>query len=429
MKRIKQILTMLAAAVLLPMNVWAEDVPIDKDHFPEGRFRDLIFKYDANNDRILQESEAQTVVTVNLNTDPCYDVTIHSLKGLEYLPELKTLKFVYNDGITEVDLSKNTKLVTLKCNYCNIAELDLTNNPDIEYLDCTGNPISSLDLSKQTKLKVMNALDMPSLKELDLSNKTELTNVSLYRGVLESLNLSGCSKLQEAAIYENQLKELNISGCSELSYLGCYDNQIPALDVSACTKLSFLDCYNNKLTSLSIYPNLRSLSCQNNLLTELDISNSQIDGLNCEYNKLEKINIAGCNELWFISFFMNQMSAEAVGELVEALPYTRTSVARLLAIDVEDENEGNVVTTQHVAIATEKRWHVYDKNEREYEGSEVPGASDEGDANGDGEVNVADIDFVIEAIGADIATHKAADLNGDGEINVADVDYIIERIK
>lgn len=55
--------------------------------------------------------------------------------------------------------------------------------------------------------------------------------------------------------------------------------------------------------------------------------------------------------------------------------------------------------------------------------------TDEGDANGDGEVNVADIDFVIESIGADVATHKAADLNGDGEINVADVDYIIERIK
>ena len=54
---------------------------------------------------------------------------------------------------------------------------------------------------------------------------------------------------------------------------------------------------------------------------------------------------------------------------------------------------------------------------------------DEGDANADGEVNVADIDFVIESIGADVETNKAADVNGDGEINVADVDYIIERIK
>lgn len=53
----------------------------------------------------------------------------------------------------------------------------------------------------------------------------------------------------------------------------------------------------------------------------------------------------------------------------------------------------------------------------------------EGDANGDGEIDVADIDFVIESIGADVATNKAADVNGDGEINVADVDYIIERIK
>lgn len=52
----------------------------------------------------------------------------------------------------------------------------------------------------------------------------------------------------------------------------------------------------------------------------------------------------------------------------------------------------------------------------------------EGDANSDGEVNVADVDYVIEAIGEDGETHKDADVNGDGEINVADVDYIIERI-
>ena len=52
----------------------------------------------------------------------------------------------------------------------------------------------------------------------------------------------------------------------------------------------------------------------------------------------------------------------------------------------------------------------------------------DGDANGDGEVNVADVDYVIESIGEDVETHKAADVNGDGEINVADVDFIIERI-
>ena len=54
----------------------------------------------------------------------------------------------------------------------------------------------------------------------------------------------------------------------------------------------------------------------------------------------------------------------------------------------------------------------------------------EGDANGDGTVNVADIDYVIERIGeAKDDFNKSADVNGDGAINVADVDYIIERIK
>jgi hypothetical protein len=50
-----------------------------------------------------------------------------------------------------------------------------------------------------------------------------------------------------------------------------------------------------------------------------------------------------------------------------------------------------------------------------------------GDANGDGTVDVADVDFVIEAIGGEYS--KAADVNGDGSVDVADVDFIIEQIQ
>ena len=57
---------------------------------------------------------------------------------------------------------------------------------------------------------------------------------------------------------------------------------------------------------------------------------------------------------------------------------------------------------------------------------DAPSDELEGDTNGDGEVNVADIDIVIEAIGEEY--NKAADANGDGEVNVADADFIIERI-
>ena len=61
---------------------------------------------------------------------------------------------------------------------------------------------------------------------------------------------------------------------------------------------------------------------------------------------------------------------------------------------------------------------------------EITSGGLEGDANDDGEVNVADVDFVIERIGEALNdSNKAADVNTDGDINVADVDYIIERIK
>lgn len=72
----------------------------------------------------------------------------------------------------------------------------------------------------------------------------------------------------------------------------------------------------------------------------------------------------------------------------------------------------------------------YPLNVSSFEFTFSPNGIQEGDANGDGEVNVADVDFVIERIGEDLnETNKSADVNGDGEINVADVDYIIERIK
>ena len=50
-----------------------------------------------------------------------------------------------------------------------------------------------------------------------------------------------------------------------------------------------------------------------------------------------------------------------------------------------------------------------------------------GDVNGDGEVNIADVNAVIDVILTD-AEGTAADVNGDGEVNIADVNAIIDLI-
>ena len=57
----------------------------------------------------------------------------------------------------------------------------------------------------------------------------------------------------------------------------------------------------------------------------------------------------------------------------------------------------------------------------------------DGDVNGDGEVNIADVNAIIDVILAvkGVETGEAGsrtDVNGDGEVNIADVNAIIDII-
>ena len=50
-----------------------------------------------------------------------------------------------------------------------------------------------------------------------------------------------------------------------------------------------------------------------------------------------------------------------------------------------------------------------------------------GDVNGDGEVNVADVNAVINQVLSGQLS-EAGDVNGDGEVNIADINAVIDLI-
>lgn len=54
-------------------------------------------------------------------------------------------------------------------------------------------------------------------------------------------------------------------------------------------------------------------------------------------------------------------------------------------------------------------------------------AGNPGDVNGDGEVNIADVNGVIDMI-LSARFDKSADVNGDGEVNIGDVNAVIDLI-
>ena len=52
-----------------------------------------------------------------------------------------------------------------------------------------------------------------------------------------------------------------------------------------------------------------------------------------------------------------------------------------------------------------------------------------GDVNGDGEINIADINAVIDVILSGTTNKEInADVNGDGEVNIGDISAIIDII-
>lgn len=56
----------------------------------------------------------------------------------------------------------------------------------------------------------------------------------------------------------------------------------------------------------------------------------------------------------------------------------------------------------------------------------VPQDFTRGDVNGDGEVNIADVNTVVDAILND--NNMNCDVNGDNEVNIADINAIIDII-
>jgi hypothetical protein len=52
-----------------------------------------------------------------------------------------------------------------------------------------------------------------------------------------------------------------------------------------------------------------------------------------------------------------------------------------------------------------------------------------GDVNGDGEVNIADINAIINMILSGNISATAADVNGDGEVNITDINTVVDVIQ
>ena len=246
--------------------VQPESVEINSTNFQDTDFQNYVKQYDKDGNDSLSLEERNKVITIEL-PDDSYCPT---MKGIEYFPELVTLK-CSNTHMRSLDVSKNLKLETLWCNWNNLEQLDVSKNKALKDLRCGDNYLTTLNVSQNEALEWLSTNDMRSkLNSLDVS----------YNKALKHLE---CTK--------NGLTSLDVSSNGALEQLFCDENPLTELDVSKNDKLTSLDCRRCGLTSLKFGSAVSSMECDENQLTELDISqNTRWTDLRCNDNKLTSLS-------------------------------------------------------------------------------------------------------------------------------------------
>ena len=263
----------------------------NETNFPDENFRSWMLNQSYGKDGILTDGEIAGISFIDVS-----HMGIQNLKGIEVFKELKMLYCCFNE-LTELDVSKNTKLTSLLC---------------------YGNQMTSLNFK----------------------GCTALTNLNCYRNRLTELNVSECTKLKTLVFFENSLKEINISKCTGLTTLNCENNYLSELDLSGCPALTDLRCSSNYS------------------LKKLDVSGCPaLVRLECRGIKLRKLDVSGCPKLTMLDCASNRISSAAMGILVNSLPIIEEGG---IFVRSHSSSEKNVMTETQVKAARKKGWTVYE---------------------------------------------------------------------
>ena len=289
-----------------------------------------------------------------------------------YVLTAQTVKIIGNcteldcseNGITSIDLSKNSRLERLYCSSNKLTTLDLSKNSGLTTLDCEKNQLTSLDLSNNSGLTYLDCFSN-QLMALDLLNNSGLTTFDCSSNQLTSLDLSNNSGLTKLYCSSNKLTTLDLSKNSGLTTLDCEKNQLTSLDLSNNSGLTYLDCSSNQLTSLDLSNNsgLTGFSCSSNQLTSLDLSNNSVlTKLYCSSNQLTQIQLPKYAEkLSFISCESNNIDVEHMEQLINSLPERIGYRYKngYYAFEVQYSSaDGNQITQEQAKKAKDKGWNV-----------------------------------------------------------------------
>jgi gliding motility-associated-like protein len=261
---------------------------------PDANFEKVLIRDGMDNGSIDGKVLTSSISgVINLNVS---NYQINDFKGLEDFVSLEILDCSWN-GLTSIDVSKNTSLKEFNCNHNNLSSLDVSKNRSLTKLQCYQNKLVNLDISNNLSLNYLMCT-LNKITDLDVTKNIYLNHLECGQNQLSNLNLTNNINLTQLFCYENNLTNLDLSQNILLTDLWCLTNKLNSLDLSQNKKLKNIWCEKNELTSLNISnsTDLQVLHCFNNKLTNLDMSHiTNLYVIFCNNNKLTSLNLKNGN--------------------------------------------------------------------------------------------------------------------------------------
>ena len=286
---------------------------INASTFPDPIFRQVIINsIDLNHDGFLSQEDIYYGRNIS-----CDGMGIRSLKGIEYLAELRGLYCTDNE-LTELNVENNKLIQGIWCSDNNLTSLDFTPNKDLEWVYFHNNQVTTVNVKNNPKMSYIEANSNP-LKELDVSKNKILEHLMCGDCGLKKLDLSNNPRLMHLDAFRNKFTSLDLSKNKKIKRLDIWDNpNIGPVDISHLSGLQYYNCSNNNLKKLDVThnPELSRLRCNHNLqLTSLDLSkNPKLSLLDCHYCGLKKLDITNNPMLRYVMVYINSFTELRIGD-------------------------------------------------------------------------------------------------------------------
>lgn len=221
-------------------------------YVPDDKFEQALI--DLGYDTALDDS----VLTANISGVTNLDVggkAIRDLTGIEGFAALAELN-CGGQGLTSLDLSKNTALVDVYCNNNQLASLDVSKNTALERLGVGANHLTSLDVSKNTAL---TELLVPYNRLISLSMKNGVTAQLDRFQAMDNPNLT-CIETLDPTYATTNWTSIDEGLTFSLSCIEDFEWMSSALDTINITQSNLADTYtlqwessNDTLVNYQVY--------------------------------------------------------------------------------------------------------------------------------------------------------------------------------